>query len=433
MHGNLAHPQGICQLYTGDAVLKSSKLSSRDPPCLFVPGHSSPETARISICQEIDLSCHKVRVLCPCRPPLGTVCGENPRTTHLLVAETTQQCLANTQSVQPPGFLPLALSLSCQLLPGRTVTHTLLAQLALAATLETQEVWKCFWLPLACLFLDARVISKPVPHLGHLVQHSNAVLRPKAILMSIRDHLPKIWLGVCCLNGLRLYNCPLGLCEGHSSPGIGNMRLRWDFHAVLDDSSQTLFLTEMWRGLALTMKVFFEPKVTVRAAWNDINSICCKSGKAGAALMHYAATYTLAPFHKGWIEALRAPSVQHRLGSLLCLTRCMHITPPSANCWLGCSSPVRSSSGCRLSMHLPIGASAWAENSNAHKSVRLTYNPAKTHAGHWTWFLPAFLVNCWFVSSKLIFHNSRPLLVSQQGGLCSINACTPIIHQCSQL
>ncbi|KAK9834419.1 hypothetical protein WJX74_001367 [Apatococcus lobatus] len=36
-----------------------------------------------------------------------------------------------------------------------------------------------------------------------------------------------------------------------------------DLAGVLDDSSQTLFLTEMWRGLALTMKVFFEPKVTI--------------------------------------------------------------------------------------------------------------------------------------------------------------------------
>lgn len=35
---------------------------------------------------------------------------------------------------------------------------------------------------------------------------------------------------------------------------------------VLDESANTLFLTELWRGLALTMKVFFEPPVTVRAA-----------------------------------------------------------------------------------------------------------------------------------------------------------------------
>ena len=34
---------------------------------------------------------------------------------------------------------------------------------------------------------------------------------------------------------------------------------------MLDESSQTLFLTELWRGLGLTLKVFFEPKLTVSA------------------------------------------------------------------------------------------------------------------------------------------------------------------------
>ena len=33
--------------------------------------------------------------------------------------------------------------------------------------------------------------------------------------------------------------------------------------AVLDESAQTLFLTEMARGMLLTLKTFFEPKVTV--------------------------------------------------------------------------------------------------------------------------------------------------------------------------
>ena len=36
--------------------------------------------------------------------------------------------------------------------------------------------------------------------------------------------------------------------------------------AVLDASAQTLFLTEMFRGMALTLRYFFEPKVTVRPA-----------------------------------------------------------------------------------------------------------------------------------------------------------------------
>jgi hypothetical protein len=37
-----------------------------------------------------------------------------------------------------------------------------------------------------------------------------------------------------------------------------------DMAGVLDESAQTLFLTELWRGLGLTLKVFFEPGVTVR-------------------------------------------------------------------------------------------------------------------------------------------------------------------------
>ncbi len=36
-----------------------------------------------------------------------------------------------------------------------------------------------------------------------------------------------------------------------------------DLAGVLDEGAQTLFLSELWRGLALTMKVFWEPKVTI--------------------------------------------------------------------------------------------------------------------------------------------------------------------------
>ena len=36
-----------------------------------------------------------------------------------------------------------------------------------------------------------------------------------------------------------------------------------DLAGVLDENANTLFLTEMVRGLALTLKVFFEPAVTV--------------------------------------------------------------------------------------------------------------------------------------------------------------------------
>ena len=37
-----------------------------------------------------------------------------------------------------------------------------------------------------------------------------------------------------------------------------------DLSGVLDESAQTLFLTEMFRGLNLTLKAFFDKKVTVR-------------------------------------------------------------------------------------------------------------------------------------------------------------------------
>ena len=36
-----------------------------------------------------------------------------------------------------------------------------------------------------------------------------------------------------------------------------------DMASVLDESAQTLFLTEMMRGLNLTLKAFFDEKVTV--------------------------------------------------------------------------------------------------------------------------------------------------------------------------
>ncbi len=36
-------------------------------------------------------------------------------------------------------------------------------------------------------------------------------------------------------------------------------------HAVLDDSANALFVTEIFRGMAYTLKAFFDPKVTVSA------------------------------------------------------------------------------------------------------------------------------------------------------------------------
>lgn len=66
--------------------------------------------------------------------------------------------------------------------------------------------------------------------------------------------------------------------------------------AVLDDSANALFVTEIFRGMALTLKAFFDPKVTVRACagrmrphgaatagWN------CVAAAAGAAAAAAAA------------------------------------------------------------------------------------------------------------------------------------------------
>lgn len=59
----------------------------------------------------------------------------------------------------------------------------------------------------------------------------------------------------------------------HSSHGPGNSKAFPELHSqraapkdwagVLDESAQTLFLTEMWRGLGYTLKSFFDPKVTI--------------------------------------------------------------------------------------------------------------------------------------------------------------------------
>ena len=61
--------------------------------------------------------------------------------------------------------------------------------------------------------------------------------------------------------------------------------------AVLDSSAQILFLTEMFRGMSLTLKYFFEPKVTVRL---PASNVC-------------------APVTLGWLSCLRSPRSTTRL------------------------------------------------------------------------------------------------------------------------
>jgi hypothetical protein len=45
--------------------------------------------------------------------------------------------------------------------------------------------------------------------------------------------------------------------------------------AVLDDSANALFMTEIFRGMAYTIKAYFEPKVTVSGARARFAHCCC--------------------------------------------------------------------------------------------------------------------------------------------------------------
>lgn len=57
-----------------------------------------------------------------------------------------------------------------------------------------------------------------------------------------------------------------------------------DLAGVLDESANTLFLTELWRGLVLTLKVFFEQPVTVGGAGVEgsrrAEGKACEAGRA---------------------------------------------------------------------------------------------------------------------------------------------------------
>ena len=54
-----------------------------------------------------------------------------------------------------------------------------------------------------------------------------------------------------------------GACDTRGACRVRVPPLTSAFRAVLDNSAQILFLTEMFRGMSLTLKYFFEPKVTV--------------------------------------------------------------------------------------------------------------------------------------------------------------------------
>ena len=74
---------------------------------------------------------------------------------------------------------------------------------------------------------------------------------------------------------------------------------------MLDSSAQILFLTEMFRGMSLTLKYFFEPKVTVsaapRASLTRPRKVACARPTRGAPHAHAprAAAQINYPFEKG--------------------------------------------------------------------------------------------------------------------------------------
>jgi NADH dehydrogenase (ubiquinone) Fe-S protein 8 len=51
---------------------------------------------------------------------------------------------------------------------------------------------------------------------------------------------------------------------------------------VLDDSANSLFVTEIFRGMALTLKAFFDPKVTVRSFFCGSVAFCALRGTSRA-------------------------------------------------------------------------------------------------------------------------------------------------------
>ena len=72
--------------------------------------------------------------------------------------------------------------------------------------------------------------------------------------------------GLCCCECFCRWQAPWYRMPLHMVGGLCGVWSVETFRhpcAVLDESAQTLFLTEMWRGLSYTLKSFFDPKVTV--------------------------------------------------------------------------------------------------------------------------------------------------------------------------
>ena len=57
-----------------------------------------------------------------------------------------------------------------------------------------------------------------------------------------------------------------------------------DLAGLLDESAQTLFMTELWRGLGLTMKIFFEPGLTINVGLGLRGGLQGTVGHAGCCL-----------------------------------------------------------------------------------------------------------------------------------------------------
>lgn len=78
----------------------------------------------------------------------------------------------------------------------------------------------------------------------------------RGIVTSPRQELRRIWPAV------RLHSPPSPIPES-KPPTLTSFTYAPCVAAVLDQTAQTLFLTEMMRGLSLTLRAFFDKKVTV--------------------------------------------------------------------------------------------------------------------------------------------------------------------------
>ena len=101
---------------------------------------------------------------------------------------------------------------------------------------------------------------------------------------------------------------------------------------MLDNSAQTLFLTEMFRGMSLTLKYFFEKKVTVRRGVRGVNlsarerrnlHLCARASPLPSQINYPFEKGPLSPRFRGEHLLRRYPSGEERcIACKLCEAVC---------------------------------------------------------------------------------------------------------------